>query len=360
MKRLGLYIRHEIFQPFLVISLMLAGLFSCFNAARYLEEAVTETLGMLLILKLIALKTVIAMEVLFPIALYAAIIVALGRMHRDQEIVVMKSAGVNEAYIVRTVLLVGIPVALMVGLLSVFGRPWAYDTIYRMDNSASTELDVDRYQAGRFYGLESSGRIIYIDAKNDRGQTLEGVFHYTRENNRSDIILARQGYQVRTGEYQAPQLHLLDGTMYRIDPANEHGSIIHFSRFVFMPDANATMDYQRKAAATLQLAQSDDPRDVAEFQWRISRLLATLLLAMVAIPLSRATPRQGKGEKIIAAAIIFAVYYNLSGLAQTWVEQGTVSSIPGVWWLHALMLIVVVLVLTPGFRKKTAGRHVHT
>src|SRR5690606_10027016 len=105
--------------PFVVISLLLAGLFSCFNAARYLEEAVTETLGMLLILKLILLKTIIAMEVLFPIALYAAIIVALGRMHRDQEVIVMKSAGINENYIVRSIFMLGIPVSVLVGLLSV-------------------------------------------------------------------------------------------------------------------------------------------------------------------------------------------------------------------------------------------------
>lgn len=360
MKRLGQYIRQEILQPFAVISLMLAGLFSCFNAARYLEEAVTETLGMFLIFKLIVLKTIIAMEVLFPIALYAAVIVALGRMHRDQEIVVMKSAGVNEGYIVKTVLLLGLPIAVLVGLLSVFGRPWAYDTIYRMDNSASTELDVDRYQAGRFYGIENSGRIIYINAKNERDNTLQGVFHYTRKNNVSDIILAREGYQVRTGDYQAPQLHLLDGTMYRVDPGGERGSIVHFSRFVFMPDADVTLEYQRKAASTLQLSGSQDPRDIAEFQWRMSRMLATVLLAMIAIPLSRATPRQGKGEKIIAAAIIFAMYYNLSGLAQTWVEQGTVGSVPGVWWLHVLMLIVVVLILTPSFRKKPLAAHVHT
>jgi lipopolysaccharide export system permease protein len=360
MKRLGRYISHEILRPFAVICLILAGLFSSFNAARYLEAAVSETLGMFLIVKLILLKTVIAMEVLVPIAFYAAIIVALGRMHRDQEIIVLRSAGINENYIVTTIIKLALPVAILVGILSIYGRPWAYHTIYQMDNSASTELDVDRYQAGRFYGNETSGRIIYINRKVSADNTLEGVFHYTRENNQSDIILAKQGYQVRSGDYRPPQLHLLDGTMYRVGVTGARESIIRFSRFVFMPDAVTAMDYQRKAAPTLQLGDSTDTRDIAEYQWRISRPFATVLLALIAIPLSRSSPRQGKGEKVISAAVIFAIYYNLSGLAQTWVEQGTVASVPGVWWLHTLMLIIVIWVLSPGFSKKPAVRHAHT
>lgn len=360
MKKLELYIAYEILRPFAVISLIVAGLFSSFNAARYLEEAVSQTLGMFLILKLILLKTIIAMEVLFPIAFYAAIIVALGRMHRDQEIIVLQSSGINERFIVKTVLTVVIPVGFMVGLLSIYGRPWAYDSIYQMDKSASTELDVDRYQAGRFYGIQASGRIIYINAKNNSDNKLEGVFHYTRKDNQSDIILAQHGYQVRSGDFQPPELHLLNGTMYRLGRADARESTIRFSKFVFMPDAVTAMDYQRKAASTLLLGDSTENRDVAEFQWRVSRPLATILLALVAIPLSRSTPRQGKGEKIIAAAVIFAVYYNLGGLAQTWVEQGVVNSVPGIWWLHTLMLIIVIWILSPEFRKKTASKYVHT
>ncbi len=51
---------------------ILVGLFTSFNAARYLAETVTETLGMVLIMQLILLKSVIALEVLVPIAFYSA------------------------------------------------------------------------------------------------------------------------------------------------------------------------------------------------------------------------------------------------------------------------------------------------
>ena len=351
MNRLNLYISREILKPFLVITIILAGLFSSFNAARYLAENVTETLGAVLITKLIILKTIIALEVLLPVALYAAVIVALGRLHRDQEIIIIKSAGISENYIIRAVFSVCLPIGILVGLLSIYGRPWTYEQIYQLDDNASTELDIERYQPRRFYANNESGSIVYINDKSGGADRLNGVFHYQRKDGSSNVILAKEGYQERTGEFQPPKLHLLDGFMYRMNYASTRDSIIKFSRFVYMPNPEIARDYQRKAALTFELSFSDDSRDIAEFQWRISRALSTILLAMVAIPLSRSSPRQGKSEKVIAAAVIFAIYYNLSGLAQTWVEQGVVGSVPGIWWLHSLMLIIVLIIFSPRVQK---------
>jgi len=350
--KLSKYIVQEVLLPFAVISFILAGLFSSFNMARYLAEAVTESLGMLLITQLIILKTIIAMEVLFPIAFYAAIIVALGRMHRDQEIIVLRSAGISENIIIKNIFMIALPLGIMIGLLSIFVRPWVYETIYLIDKSVSTDIDVDRYQAGRFYGDEASGQIVYINNKTGGGR-LNGVFRYLAGEDKSEIIIAREGYQQQAGgDFQPPRLHLLDGYIYRIGHSNTEDTIVRFSRFVYMPSAESAQDYQRKAAPTHELGKSTEPRDIAEYQWRMSRMFATILLALLAIPLSRSSPRQGKSEKIIAAAVIFAIYYNVSGLAQTWVEQGIVGSFPGVWWLHALMFLIVILVLFPALFKR--------
>ncbi|NIN34135.1 MAG: LPS export ABC transporter permease LptF, partial [Gammaproteobacteria bacterium] len=52
MKRLRSYLVSEVIKPFIVMVAILVGLFTSFNAARYLAETVTETLGMVLIMQL--------------------------------------------------------------------------------------------------------------------------------------------------------------------------------------------------------------------------------------------------------------------------------------------------------------------
>ncbi|MEO7559324.1 MAG: LPS export ABC transporter permease LptF [Nitrosospira sp.] len=353
MKIIERYITRELLIPFTVVIVILAALFSSFSSARFLAGAVTESLGIAAMLKLVLLRTLIALEVLLPIALYVAVVMGLGRLHRDQEINVLRSAGVSDNRIIYAVLIVAIPVGIISGVLSIFVRPWAYEESYILNAQAEAELNMDRFQAGRFYGNESSGRVIYIQTKDSSGKEMKGVFHYIRKKDSSEIIVAKEAHPQEPAAGQRAQVHLLDGATYRLMHSETRDTVVRFEKLVYFTDSGNVLDYKRKAATTAALWKSDQPRDIAEFQWRLSRPIATILLALIAVPFSRASPRQDKGEKTYyAAALVFVIYYILNGLAQTWVEQGTIARVPGVWWLYVLMSIVVLSLLSPGYWRK--------
>ncbi len=354
-KRIELYIISEVLRPFLVVTVILAGLFAGFSSARFLAEAVTETLGIAAMIELIFLKTLIALEVLIPIALYVAVIIGLGRLHRDQEIIAIRSVGIGTGHVIKAVLLLSVPVAVLSGAISMYGRPWAYEQSYIMDARAEAELNTDRFQPGRFYGNEDSGRIVYIREKQGNDGLMMEVFHYLRDGKYSEIITAERAYRYDTNPERLPRLHLFDGMIYRFDRNGRQDSTVRFNKLVYVTDTSREVGYRRKAAATTTLLQSQQPMEVAELQWRLSRPFATILLALVAVPLSRSSPRQGRGEKTFVAALVFAIYYNLSGLARTWVEQGVVPAFPGIWWLHLLMLIIIVALL-PDIRNRLVRR----
>jgi len=77
-----------------------------------------------------------------------------------------------------------------------------------------------------------------------------------------------------------------------------------------------------------------------------------LLLALLAIPLSRSRPRQGRYARILGAMIIYAVYFNLLDVSRTWVEQGTASTI---WWAPGALAALVALLYFP-WRKLLLAR----
>ncbi len=101
------------------------------------------------------------------------------------------------------------------------------------------------------------------------------------------------------------------------------------STMALEPPEIKPVEYKRKAASTMRLFRSKKARDVAELQWRLSTPLATILLALLGVPLSRTAPRQGKYAKMGTAVLIYAVYYNTSAMAKKWVDQGVVGSMPG-------------------------------
>ncbi len=339
MKLIERYIAREILLPFTVVILILVGLFASFSSARLLAGAVTETLGIAALLKLVLLKTLIALEVLIPIALYISVIMGLGRLNKDQELNVIRSAGISGTRIVLTVLTVAVPVGFVSGMLSSYVRPWAYAESYILDAQAEAELNTNRFQAGRFHGSDRTGRIVYVRSKNDAEKQMNGIFHYIKRPEGSEIVIAQHAQQIQpTAADHRPHILLSDGMVYRLSNAASIDEVIEFKTMTYFIDTEYVMNYRRKAAATRTLWESAQPRDIAELQWRISRPLATILLALIAVTFIRISPRQDKSDRTyLIAALIFAGYYNLAGLAKTWVEQGVVGSIPGVWWLEFLM-----------------------
>lgn len=94
-----------------------------------------------------------------------------------------------------------------------------------------------------------------------------------------------------------------------------------------------------------QLIETDGLREKAELQWRISIPLAALILAMLAVPLSYASPREGRFAKIALAIVIYIPYANLLVLCRKWISSGSLPSWIGLWPVHLCMLGLLVFLL---------------
>ncbi|SER00685.1 lipopolysaccharide export system permease protein [Nitrosomonas sp. Nm51] len=351
MKIIERHIIREVAVPFFVVILILVGLFASFSSARFLAGSVTEILGLGALLMLVMLKTLIALEVLIPVALYVAIISGLGRLHKDQELNVLHSSGISGKRIVYIVLMVAVPIGIISGLLSSYVRPWAYAESYLLDAQAEAELNTNRFQAGRFYGSDRSGRVVYVHSKDEASKSMNQIFHYINTPDAREIIIAKKATQIQPAtQSERPNIQLNDGYIYQLTHDVSRDDTIEFEKLTYFIDSELALRHRRKATPTRTLWKSEEPWEIAELQWRLSRPLSTILMALIAVAFIQTAPRQDKATKTyLLAAIVFAVYYNLSGLAKNWVEQNVIGTTPGIWWLYAGMCILLLLyALKPG------------
>lgn len=352
------YLIAELRRPLAMVGGILILIFASYSTARYLADAVSQTLGGVVLVELVMLKTLIALEILIPIALYIAVVVGLGRLYHDQEMTVLNASGVGPFRVYRAVLLLALPVALLVGLLSLYGRPWAYGQAYWLEARAHAEIHLDRMRGGRFQTDPDTGRTILARKVDARAGVLRDVLIYTHDTGRSQVIVADTARQPPVVRGEEPVLLLRDGVAYSLDRHGGDDRIVRFHELTLHLDQPApVVGYKRKAAATAALAASQQPSDVAELQWRLSRPLTTLLLALLAVPLSRSAPRRGRYSKMFLAVLVYALVYNASGLARSWVEQGAVGPVPGIWWVSGLMFAALLLLLpTRRVRSRTLRR----
>jgi lipopolysaccharide export system permease protein len=85
--------------------------------------------------------------------------------------------------------------------------------------------------------------------------------------------------------------------------------------------------------------------DRAELHWRVSWPLQLFVLALLAVPLSRTSPREGRYARLGVALFIYMIYFNLLSLARLWVERGVITDAVGMWWVHAVVGLFGLLML---------------
>ncbi len=112
------------------------------------------------------------------------------------------------------------------------------------------------------------------------------------------------------------QAEFFNGYNYLLDLENTQDITLKFNDLIVRLDnQEAQEQYRRKAETTLNLAQSDQPKDIAEFQWRITTPVATVLLALMAVPLARSAPRESRIRNVLIAVGIYIapVYHDQRG-----------------------------------------------
>ncbi len=344
------YLLRETALPLAIVTLVLVIIFMSYNAGRLTTDAAAGLLPASTVTYLTLLKSLIAIEVLLPIALYLSVVMGIGRLNSDLEIIALHASGISEMKVVRIVLRLSLIVALIVAGLSLAIRPWAYHQSYLLKAEAEAEFNLDKLEPGQFYAAEESGTVIYVEQINREENRLEDVHFFQVDEDQVLVVQAKQAWQPVIDPYAPPVLRFSYGSSYRIDLAGTLDLNLFFKDFSVFLRANheKLLGHKSKATKTLELFGSDKPKDLAELQWRLITPITTLLLGILAVPLSRAAPRTGRYAKAVVAAIVYAVFYNLSVVAKNWVEQGLVGPIPGLWWPNAILaILVVVLLLNP-------------
>lgn len=341
------YIIREIAMPMFLGCALLIVVFTAYTAAVRLSEASNGLIQPEMVGKLISLSTLISLEVLLPTALYLSIISALGRIYRESEMAALRASGFGETGLLRSVFFFAIAISIVVGVVSIFGRPWAYQEIYRMEAEAIADFDIRNMQPDQFIEFDDGAHVLYTREINQQDGRLSRVFlESDAGEGKTNVIVAASAHLPPVEPGTSRSVEFYDGYAYTLSLTDNKDSVLKFGTLtIHLLEDELQMEHKRKSEPTTHLAKSTDPKDIAEYQWRLSSPVATLLLAMVAVPLSRSAPRQSNHKNFFAAILVYIGFFNLVTMATNWVKEGEVKATPGIWWVYVVGLLVFLLLL---------------
>lgn len=351
---LNRYITAEIIKPMFLGMALLIIVFTGYSLGVKLTQAAEGEVPLAIVARLIGLNSIIAMEVLLPTALYLSIIATLSRLYRDSEMIAMQATGFGEFRIIRSITLLSLLVAVVVGVISLYARPWAYRESYQIEAEARAEFDIRRIEPGRFTELQGSKYVLFARAVDKEHGRLKEVFLQSDKDGKIQVTYAREALlpPVSAGQQRSFVFH--DGYSYVLDQQGSKDTTLRFGELVVpIPDVTRDVSYRRKAEPTASLAESRAAKDIAEYQWRTSTPLATLVLALVAVPLSRSSPRQSRYYSFVVAILVYVGLFILTSAARSWVADGRIPAFPGLWWVYTLpLLLFAALTGLPALKRR--------
>ncbi|MFW6339787.1 MAG: LPS export ABC transporter permease LptF [Wenzhouxiangella sp.] len=334
------YLARQILRPVGSIFLFLTVVVLVFYASQLLGRAALEGLPMGSVLSMAALRLGLFVDVLVPISLLLGCVIGLGRLQAGHEIIALAAAGGGRRRVVKALLAGIVGLALIVALASMLFRPWAYGTLYALEQDLAAELDLERIEPGRFQ-VGDEQWLIHAQGRSEVG--LENVMVRQRADRFSGLIRARRLRQESAGDGQVRLVFEGNVHSYTMAPTGEPDIVARFERFDMLlrvPEPPGR-ERLRRAMSTIRLLDAPTPVELAELQWRLTAPFSVLVLGLAGLALSRINPRSGRSARVLSATLAGTIYFSTLGVVINWLEQARFPILPGAFIVPLTVLLVL-------------------
>lgn len=353
---LSKYLTREVFFTLAAVLGILLVAFLSQQIVRYLNYAAIGKIPMNVMLKLVTFEAPYLLAMLMPLALYLGIMLSFGRLYVDNEMIVMQLGGYHRERLLKLTASIALVAAGVVLLLMLWINPWISAKRQQiMEGDEATLHLIQTLVPGRFQASPDGRHVMYVESLSRDRDRAQNVFladekHDPKQPDQTSwmLVYADQGYQTSGADASDQYFVTTDGYRYEGTPGQNNYTIVQYKKYTVRIGQSdpRELHQQNETLSTFDLfSQYDNPKRAGELQWRFSIAIATFLLALLAVPLSAVRPRQGRYLILLPAILVYIVYIQLLIVARHWVEQGTVSIVIGMWWVHAVVLLGLLAVL---------------
>jgi len=330
------------------------------NLLRFMEELAASGVGLSAVGQLILAILPAYASYALPTALLFGVLLSFGRMSADGEIVAMRASGISAARLLPPALALGVIAALAAGYLLFEVQPKAATRIRTLMRELAGSLQV--IEPGRF--LEFGDRILYVHSFGGPNCPLEGVLIGSAlEGQRSYYAAARCGTLDNDADAHTLSFVLHDGSIHFRDPDPGRYRRILFGTMKTAIDISEVTDprprlsqltFSELLAVSRLPPQDPEHRRLngqfgtglsVQIQRRLAFPFASILLAIVAVPLGIRPMRSGRSAGALTAIAVMALYWLAFSLGDMAAMRGVVPAWLGFWLPNALALAIGIALM---------------
>lgn len=321
----------------------LAAIFAVVLLVRVLGRAALGDLANDAVFPMLGFGFARFLPILLSMALFIGVFMSQSRLWRDSEAVIWMNGGLGPLDWMRPVALFALPAAGLIAFVSMVLIPWSVTKQTQFEDNLASRDQVSNLAPGVFSEDRQAGRVFFVETAASNGDRVGNVFVQSVQQGRMGVIVARQGH-VRQMDNGDRFLVLENGNRYEGTPGVADFRVAGFASYAVRIEPQV-VDEKPGGPRTRDLTTlfaNPTPENMAEWVWRISYPVSTLILCLLAVPLGYVNPRAGRSLNVVFAILIYAGYSNFVGLSQGWVGRSQLSAGEGILLVHGAMLMFLV------------------
>lgn len=341
------YLAREVFITLAAVSTVLLVIIMSGRFIKYLAQAAQGLLDPGVLFLIMGYRIPGFLQLILPLGLFLGILLAYGRLYLESEMTVLTATGMSQSRLLGYTLIPALLIAVLSGLLSFSLTPMGVREVAAIlqDQDALTEFDT--LVPGRFQSMKDGARVTYTEDLANGREELRGVFisdlgkDSKGQDNKISILTAPSGHQ-QIREDGSRYLILEDGWRYDGNPGEADYRMVSYETYaILLPKPSVGLaSSARESMRTSELLASDVPRMKTELHWRLSIPVLAFVVTLLAVPLARVNPRQGRFLKLLPAIFLYMAYLGLLIAMRDALDKGRMPVALGMWPVHALFLLI--------------------
>lgn len=345
MKILRNYFLQEFIAPLFMALGVLTFVMMLGNLVKIADLIINKGVDPVSVAKLFLFMMPYLLTYTLPIAALVAVLMSLGRLSSDNEIIVIKSSGVNLFTLIMPLLTVGLILSLVLVIFNDRVIPYAHYASRRTMVDVGIKNPAAALEPGVF--ITSFEKYVLFIYRIDQNKLINvRIYEPQGEGKPTRTIISKRGEFIAVPEKKTVKLKLIDGTSDEPDPENPNIYYkLNFKNYFMtlnLAQAQGKGQVEKKPkdmtihelqAAIIKLEREGiDPAPLAtHIHEKISLAFSCFIFILLGASLAIITRRQEKSINFGIAFLIVGVYYLMLMGAEALSLEGSINPALGLW-----------------------------
>lgn len=328
------------------------------NLKRIADLVINRGVDIISVLKLFLFMTPYIVTYALPIAVLIAVLISLGRLASDNEVIAIKASGINLFNLILPLIIIGLILSLALVIFNDRGSSYAHYIYRKTLIEVGIKNPTAAFEEGVFINsFQKYILFIYrVDQKKNKLSNVR-IYEPQGEDKPTRTIVAKNGEFIAIPEKNMIKLKLTDGTSDEPDPENPKNFYkLNFKTYFMNLSSNQgqqkdqirkkpkdmTIQELKKEAKKLKKEGIDPTPLITEINEKIALAFSCLVFMLLGSSLAIITRRKEKSINIGMAMLIITVYYPLFIGCEALAIQGYVNPQIAMWIPNILFGIIAM------------------